>query len=487
MFIKQTYQKPWQGITGIIILFFLLQTVVALFTHSMSFTQEEAMWQYIGRNWFRYGLAPYEGGADNKSPLIFGVFGLSDALLGVNNTLPRLLGGVVQCAGLYQLYKLTAHLWGQSTALLAAVLYGMVLLWPSTGGKYVSFTETYAVTAMLFSARYAFCFEGRRYLLAAGFFAAAAVLFRLQALFGLMALIAGIGMNGRRKLYPFAWGWAAGFVFIVALVWLGGVHPLQWFQYGVAGNFGAGTITNHSFDWKWKGLLHLFLRWELFLLYLPLLYFFVFVRRELFLKIWIWAEWAGIIVLGVFAYNHLKHLLPSVCIASAIVLNRFFLYRSFSPGAALVLTGIVFFPKTLEPLHGIKKALMPPSCTEASCCSAPYTMPDDLCRKCLGLWLREHTKPHETIWVAGRGAQVQAYAARQSASRYFNAVYTPEAVAQTGADLRSHPPGWIAIPVFEKKVGMQSFFLFEPDETLMRHYRYIDCKFGYRLYQKKND
>ena len=88
--------KPLQLI-GIIV---IIQLVIAFFTEPMIFTHEEAMWQYIGRNWIRNGLVPYSGGIDNKSPLIFLIFGISDRLFGVNFWFPRLLGIVVQSAGI---------------------------------------------------------------------------------------------------------------------------------------------------------------------------------------------------------------------------------------------------------------------------------------------------------------------------------------------------------------------------------------------------
>ena len=65
----------------------------------MIITFDESMWHYIGRNWIRNGLVPYQGGVDNKSPLIFLIFGISDWLFGVNYWFPRLLGIAVQSTG----------------------------------------------------------------------------------------------------------------------------------------------------------------------------------------------------------------------------------------------------------------------------------------------------------------------------------------------------------------------------------------------------
>src|SRR6476660_5695963 len=90
----------------LISLIIIIQLIVAFFTTNMVLNFDEAMWQYIGRNWLRNGLVPYSGGVDNKSPLIFLIFGISDRLFGVNFWFPRLLGIAVQSAGIFLLYKI---------------------------------------------------------------------------------------------------------------------------------------------------------------------------------------------------------------------------------------------------------------------------------------------------------------------------------------------------------------------------------------------
>src|SRR5476651_262656 len=115
------------GPSPLIIFFTILQLLVALLSNHLNF--DEAMWQYIGRNWFRNGLAPYAGGVDNKSPLIFAVFGLSDKLFGVNYWFPRIVGTVCQSAGLYYVYKIARQMAGEQVGLLATVFYGFSLLW----------------------------------------------------------------------------------------------------------------------------------------------------------------------------------------------------------------------------------------------------------------------------------------------------------------------------------------------------------------------
>src|SRR5271169_5778895 len=123
--------KPLQLI-GLIV---LIQLVVIFFTTDMLLSFDESMWQYIGRNWLRNGLVPYAGGIDNKSPLIFLIFGISDWLFGVNFWFPRLLGIVVQSLGLYWLYKIAEKTIRPGAGIFAISFYGLSMLWRSTGGK----------------------------------------------------------------------------------------------------------------------------------------------------------------------------------------------------------------------------------------------------------------------------------------------------------------------------------------------------------------
>src|SRR2546421_2727226 len=128
----------------LLLFFFLLQLSVAMLTYdgcTLSF--DESIWHYIGRNWFRHGLVPYTGGVDNKSPLIFAIYGLSDFLFGINCWFPRLLGAIAQSIGIFFLYKTTKNLAGNKTGLVAISIYGLSLVWKSTGGKNISFSESY--------------------------------------------------------------------------------------------------------------------------------------------------------------------------------------------------------------------------------------------------------------------------------------------------------------------------------------------------------
>src|ERR1700743_124156 len=120
----------WEpGLLQVILLLTLMQLFITLMTNGFALSQEEAMWHYIGRNWFRNGLVPYSGGADNKSPLFFAIFGLSDRFFGVNYWFPRVLGTIVQSAGIFYLYKIADLISGRQAGMLAISFYGLSVLW----------------------------------------------------------------------------------------------------------------------------------------------------------------------------------------------------------------------------------------------------------------------------------------------------------------------------------------------------------------------
>ena len=155
----------------------------------MIFTFDESMWQYIGRNWIRNGMVPYPGGVDNKSPLIFFIFGISDWFFGVNYWFPRLIGIIVQSLGIYYLYRIAEKTISKPAGIVAMSLYGLSLIWRSTGGKYVSYTETYALTSIILAVYFCITCDENKYAFVGGLFAGLGFGFRLTALFGILPLL----------------------------------------------------------------------------------------------------------------------------------------------------------------------------------------------------------------------------------------------------------------------------------------------------------
>ncbi|HET7001565.1 MAG TPA: glycosyltransferase family 39 protein, partial [Puia sp.] len=246
---KDIYIKPLQLI-GIIA---MIQLVIAFFTEPMIFTHEEAMWQYIGRNWLRNGLVPYSGGVDNKSPLIFLIFGISDRLFGVNFWFPRLLGIAVQSAGIFLLYKIAEKTISHRAGLFAISFYGLSLAWRTTGGKYVSFTETYGITLILGAIYISMFFRNGQYRFFGGLLAGLGLGFRLSAIFGILPMLVFIFNKSRRSGFIFLLGvLSAAAVLLLSGFWAG-IRLNDYIFYGFTDNFGSGSPTGHSLAWEAQG------------------------------------------------------------------------------------------------------------------------------------------------------------------------------------------------------------------------------------------
>src|SRR5579863_741238 len=172
----------------LIIILTLLQLFIALLTNGFALSSDEASWQYIGRNWFRNGLVPYNGGVDNKSPLFFVVFGLSDILFGVNYWFPRVVGTICQSAGIYYIYKIARHIGGRHAGMLAISFYGLSVLWHGVDGRYVSYTETYDALFIILAFYFFLTSKSSKGYFISGFLAAIGLGFRLSAFFGVAAI-----------------------------------------------------------------------------------------------------------------------------------------------------------------------------------------------------------------------------------------------------------------------------------------------------------
>src|ERR1700744_4862213 len=171
---KNWQPKPLQILTVLLI----LQLFVTLFTDGYVLSFDEASWHYIGRNWFRNGLVPYNGGVDNKSPLFFVVFGISDLLFGVNYWFPRVVGTLCQSLGIWYVYKIATHVAGKQAGMLAISFYGLSVLWHGVDGRYVSYDETYDALFIILAFYSFVTSQSKKGYFISGFLAGIAVGFR---------------------------------------------------------------------------------------------------------------------------------------------------------------------------------------------------------------------------------------------------------------------------------------------------------------------
>lgn len=468
----------------LVILLALLQLLVALFTNSLTLTHEESMWHYIGRNWFRHGLVPYTGGVDNKSPLIYFIFGWSDRLFGVNYWFPRLLGTIVEATGVYYLFKLARHLAGDRAGLFAISVYGLSLLWRTTGGKLVSFTETYTCTAVIISFYYTIAAKKNRDYFISAVFAGIALAFRLTSCFGILAILLVVLRQKRSAIWVFAGGVLLSLFLAVLAAFLAGIDLSSVYYYMVTDNFGAGSTTDHSWAWKMDLFSANFFNSEMVIFY-PFVTAYVLIKKKIDgLIIWMLLSFIGINVLGIYARPHFKELLPPLSLMTAWVLDHGNKNHTISYKSLMILAWICFFPKSLEPLMGIKNTLwhtpVPADCKEG------LVQATEEQEKLLGLWIKSNSKETDKVFVAGYGARVQVFSEKVSPTIYFNVTQTERARQQLYKDLESAKPEWLVIPAFmnyENFVGgeLRGYI----DNLAAKYYRLERCMYGYSIYKLK--
>ncbi|MGB8190789.1 MAG: glycosyltransferase family 39 protein [Chitinophagaceae bacterium] len=475
-----------------ILLLALLQLCVAFLTDAQTFTHEESMWHYIGRNWFRLGLTPYAGGVDNKSPLIFVVFGLSDALFGINYWFPRVLGIAVQSVGMYYLYKTARQLTSPGgtdnrAALLAVTLYGLSLMWRATGGKYASFTETYATTFLIISVyQYIISKNNRQYFLA-GILAGCALAWRLSAGFGVTAVLIHSLMKKKQAMLPFIAGIATAATALLLLALAAGISLNDLWLYAFAGNFGAGSTTDHSWSWKLQSFMESFFYSELLLFYPIMAAYFLLNKKYSLLTAWLICEFIGINLLGIYARPHFKSLLPVLSLMGGISIAQLVNDYQLSMRKVLLAVWIIFFPKVTEPLIAVKRIFTGRTgIVQVADSCINYSRPTEQEEKQLGLWIKHNTDKNDKLYVAGFGARVQLYAERLSPTIYFNVTQTKNAIAQTMNEISSGKPAMIAIPAFadyDKYVDEELRRFLK--EVVTREYVWERCVNGYLIYRRR--
>jgi len=483
--VKDSTRPEYVTILQIIGLLFILQIAIALLTDGFCLSFDEAMWHYIGRNWFRNGLAPYAGGVDNKSPLIFAIFGLSDTLFGVNYWFPRVLASICESVGIFYIYKIARQFAGHRAGMTAISLYGLSLLWHNTGGKYVSYTETYEVLFVIISFYRLLKAKDRKDIFITGVLVGIAAAFRITAIFAALVVLINCFRKDRSYVLAFIAGSAVSVLCLIGIAFLFGVDLHTIFTNLLFDNFNSGSATDHTLSWKLYNMTDKFI-WSAMPLFYPLVFGYLFIKRRVDVFVW-WfiLAFTGICAVGIFDVVHLKEVLPALSLIGgffvASVENRFRLPAM----PTILLIWIVFFPKSSEPVQNLRK-LFSSDQPKEQYCQSPYTIPNEGTRKELGRWIRDNTPLKDMVYVAGYGAQIQAYSERVSPTIYFNVTQTPMAKERFYRDMEQHKPAMILLPLFtqyKETVGkdMRDYV----DRLVAKDYRPEGCVYNYSIYKSK--
>ncbi len=429
-----------------ILIISVIQFAVAFLTEPMLFTFDESIWQYIGRNWFRNGMLPYSGGVDNKSPLIFLIYGISDRLFGVSFWFPRFLGIVVQSTGIYYLFRIAERMIGAKAGLFAIALYGLSLMWRSTGGKYVSYTETYAMTCIIMAIYYSLFCEGNKCAFIGGLFAGLGFGFRITAILGIIPLIIFTLKKNRGSGLVFLLGISTSVGLLTLFAVLAGIGLHDLLFYGITDNFGSGSATDHPLAWRAQRFSDGFFYSEIILFYPLIFCYFILVKKADFLKTWLISEILGIVILGMYDRSHYKNLLPVASLMGAFIIHHLIENHHAPPKMIMLGIWIIFFPKTFEPLFALKKLFFSRA-GQVRQNDRVTRFDDEYSKRDVGLWIRSNTMPREKVYVAGYSAQIQLYSERVSPSIYFNITQTVFAKKRLFHDLLTNKPEMIVVPV----------------------------------------
>jgi len=212
--------------------------------------------------------------------------------------------------------------------------------------------------------------------------------------------------------------------------------------------------------------------------------YFIIKKKVDPVTIWLICEFIGINILGIYARNHFKELLPALSLAGGAGLAYIIETYRMPVKPIMLILWLVFFPKIIEPLVGLKKLIKPSPEGPEKYCQLQQT--NENAEKNLGLWIKANTKKEQQVFVAGFGARVQAYSERQSPSIYFNVTQTKIAQERLFHDLSANRPYMIAVPIFseyEKYVNenIRSFI----NNLTGGNYIFEGCMYGYKIYKKK--
>lgn len=463
--------KPFLLITVITV----LQLCVALLSEGFSLSFDESMWHYIGRNWFRHGLAPYDGGVDNKSPLIFLFFGVSDALFGVNYWFPRIIGVLCQAVSVYYVYRICIHLSGKTAGHLAILIYGFALMWRVTGGKYAAHTETFEMTLVIISFYKFFTADKKKDLLFSGFMGGLALAFRYSAFFALLAVFISLARRNRGRAIYFLLGSIAGFgIFLISAAQTD-IDLNELYIYSFADNFSSGSITDYSPLWKVENFADKFFQSELVLFYPAMLGYFFIPKRNAAILMWLVFEFTGINLVGLYATQHFKDILPVLAITNALCFAYLVEHYKIPAGAVFLIVGLCFFPKRVEPFVVLKNVFNK---------KEEMTVFGEGSKKKLGLWIKSNTSQTEKVLILGNGAQVQVYSERLSPALYFNNTATTRAKKQFFHDLETTRAKMILIPVTDAQLRLVDKDIKNAVDILIRDkYHLKQILYGYAVYE----
>ena len=425
--------------------------------HVPDISIDEGFWNYIGNLWVRYGIPPYVGAVENKSPAIFELFALSNILFGINYWFPRLLGVLSMAATTFLLCYLGRRLHGRAAGAFAGLLFGFTMSWSRMEGYWPAQTESFMVffTVLGFLLVVAGSEKIGRvrlfFAFAAGLAAGIGVQFKQIAIFSAAAMFVFILLESKTSLKDrlvcrgglFLAGTVVGILVMLIPLLFSGVTLWDYldgawlilFQGGTAAPLSIRLAKGYTLWFRSEGVL-----------FWPLVFMFIFQYRGLRgagipfwgLLLWLILDFLGANASGYYYGHQLKQFVPPVALAGGLGIAQIF--RSLCGANSLPINR--FPSRVLASL-----ALLILVWWGFSATKTQQEARLDLQRN-IALWLKENTSKEDYIYVntlSAGGWAILAYSERRCPSRYFTYMFLSRqgAMEEFSRDMHERKPRFI--------------------------------------------
>jgi len=422
------------------------------------FLCDEGIWNYVAHAWRHFGLLPYLGTLENKTPGIFYLFYLSDLCFGVTWWFPRLLGVITTGLTGWGIYALAARVRGHATGMAALTIFGLTSTSNMMGAQASSETETFMIGFTVLAANLLFIAlrsdqprRSVRLLLLVGLCLGGAIAFKQVAIFSVAGLCclyfslrppARTGAMVIRDLSLVAAGVLLATALSLVPLLLNHVHFCD-YLHGAWTILSAPGSSAPSLEVRFARANRVLetVDFQLFLpMILVLLALYGTMKKQALpiagLIGWLLCEFVAANASGAYFGHQMRQFLPPLALVAALTLATLVNWRwsgqaLSSPYPALfgVIVITLWFPCWLTDDHREK---------------------DDALWKTVH-WIDAHTTPRDYVYTvtSGDGTPVLAFAQRPAPSRHFTQYFLgiPGGEEELRRDLTRRPPSYLLLPV----------------------------------------
>ena len=500
------YNALYRPLTSPSIIGVIIFCLLLIASSSEYMVNDEGIWNYIAFLWIKYGIPPYIGAIENKSPGIFMIFVISNLLFDVNIWFPRILGSLVMVATSIVLYLIGRRLYDDLAGIIAMVIFGLSVTWKFMDGTYTAQTESFMV---LFSTlAFFFLLDSHKArgtslhitgIFIAGLFMGIAISFKQTAIFSAVALFAFLlsfennqFSSNYKNILINSFFLMAGILFPICLtlilllvsgITIADYSKEVWLVLLQKGGGAELDITSRiwTFITKW--------RYSEMILFYPLVLLFIIQRKRIRdnnipfwgIIFWLSLDFLGVNASGFYFGHQFKQVMPSLAIASGIAISMLFqtpliveTERRRYIVQAIVLIAILWAPyQTLYRFYSI---------------NIKGGVEDEYGQyRELGLWIKENTKDNDYIYLLGAHTNpAQAYSERRSASRYFSSLFMGRDGAKQEIidDLTQNKPKFIIIE--HRMSGSIKRVLPELEVILKQSYQRKMTQYDLEIYERNS-